>query len=263
MGSGAVRQKASPMSACSSPSIASLPVAPVPPAGAVGEALPQAGLHRQTPARRRVLDHADRFGAETLGDAEILMVVFSAADQRKGLALADQLIARFGGLAAVLAADRSELGRHVSAETCLAFKVLREAAGRVGLAALAERQPLTAFHAVAAFFTARLRGLPHEEVWAAFLDRKNQLIVAEPLSRGTVDHAPVYVREVMKRALDCGAAALVLAHNHPSGDPTPSHQDLVLTRAIAEAGKLLGIVLHDHLVIGGQGVASFKVLGLL
>lgn len=96
-----------------------------------------------------------------------------------------------------------------------------------------------------------------------FLDRKNKLIADEAQQRGTVDHTPVYPREVVKRALELGASAIILVHNHPSGDPTPSKADIAMTREIAEAAGKLGVALHDHLIVGSAGHASFKSLGLL
>jgi DNA repair protein RadC len=95
-----------------------------------------------------------------------------------------------------------------------------------------------------------------------FLDKKNQLIADEVMARGTVDHAPVYPREVMRRALELSACAVILVHNHPSGDPSPSRADIDITRQVVEAGKPLGVLVHDHLVVGRDGVASFKALGL-
>jgi DNA repair protein RadC len=97
----------------------------------------------------------------------------------------------------------------------------------------------------------------------SFLDKKNQLIVDEVMNEGTVDHAPVYPREVARRALELSASAVILVHNHPSGDPTPSAADIDMTRQVIEAGRALKIAVHDHLVVGREGVASFKALGLI
>ena len=104
---------------------------------------------------------------------------------------------------------------------------------------------------------------PHEEFRVLFLDRKNNLIADEVQSTGTVDHAPVYPREIVKRALELGASALILAHNHPSGDPTPSRADIDMTREIVAAAAALRIKIHDHIVVGRGGTASFKALGLM
>jgi DNA repair protein RadC len=103
---------------------------------------------------------------------------------------------------------------------------------------------------------------PREQFRVLFLDKKNQLIGDEVMNEGTVDHAPVYPREVMRRALELSASAIILAHNHPSGDPTPSPADVAMTRQVADAGKVMGVVVHDHIVVGRDGVASLKALGL-
>jgi DNA repair protein RadC len=104
---------------------------------------------------------------------------------------------------------------------------------------------------------------PHEEFRVLFLDRKNILIADEVQARGTIDHTPVYPREIVKRALELGASAIILVHNHPSGDPTPSRADIEMTREVAAAAKALNIAVHDHLVVGRSGHASFKSLGLI
>jgi len=104
---------------------------------------------------------------------------------------------------------------------------------------------------------------PREQFRVLFLDKKNQLILDEVMNRGTVDHAPVYPREVMRRALELSAAAVILVHNHPSGDPTPSAADVEITRQVIDAGRTLKITVHDHLVVGREGVASLKALGLI
>ncbi|HEY2356500.1 MAG TPA: DNA repair protein RadC, partial [Phenylobacterium sp.] len=108
-----------------------------------------------------------------------------------------------------------------------------------------------------------MTGVPREQFRVLFLDKKNQLIADEVMGRGTVDHAPVYPREVVRRALELNASALVLAHNHPSGDPTPSTADVDMTRQIVEAARTLSIAVHDHIVVGGAETASLRALGLM
>lgn len=246
-----------------------MPASPAPfaasvaPGPAVQEAAGPNGFARWSPSRQRVLDLAARLGVDVMQDAEIVHLQMAGADRSESFDLAQRLVERFGGLAGVLAADRAELRRHVGNETIVNLKILREAAGRVSLAAMAVRPVLSSFGAVADFFRAKLRGLPREEFWVAFLDRKNQLILVEAMGAGTVDHAPVYPREVLRRALEVGASALVLAHNHPSGDPEPSRPDIAMTKAIMEAGKVLGVLVHDHLIVGSEKVESFRSLGLL
>jgi len=114
-----------------------------------------------------------------------------------------------------------------------------------------------------AYCKARMGRLEHEEFHLLFLDRKNRLIADEAQGRGTVDHVPVYPREVVKRALALNATAIILVHNHPSGDPTPSRADIEMTRLIVESAKPLGITVHDHIIIGRENDASFRALGLL
>ena len=125
------------------------------------------------------------------------------------------------------------------------------------------RPALSSWGALLDYCTAVMAMSPTEEFRVLYLDKKNVLVADEVQARGTVDHAPVYPREIVKRALELSASAIILVHNHPSGDPTPSHDDIAMTRAIAQAAKALHIALHDHLVIGRGGHASFKSLGLL
>jgi DNA repair protein RadC len=122
---------------------------------------------------------------------------------------------------------------------------------------------ISSWSALLAYVRAALAHEPREQFRVLFLDKKNGLIADEMLGQGTVDHAPVYPREVARRALELSASALILVHNHPSGDPTPSAADIDMTRQIVEAVRALKIAVHDHLVVGAGGVASFKALGLL
>ena len=128
---------------------------------------------------------------------------------------------------------------------------------------LRARNVLTSTEAVRAYMRARLGALPREAFHVLFLDKKNQLIADERMGAGSVDHAPVYPREVVRRALELSACALVLAHNHPSGDPTPSRADIDMTKLVVEAARALGIAVHDHMVVAGDQVASLRALGLM
>jgi DNA repair protein RadC len=128
---------------------------------------------------------------------------------------------------------------------------------------LHQRTVLSSSPAVTAYLRARFAAAPREVFHVLFLDRKNQLIADECLGRGTVDHAPVYPREVVRRALELSASALLIVHNHPSGDPTPSSADVAMTKAVVEAARALAITVHDHLVVGGDQVASLRALGLM
>ena len=143
------------------------------------------------------------------------------------------------------------------------LKVIEAAALRLTQAKVIRRPALSSWAALLDYCTAAMAREPVEQFRVLFLDRKNILVADEVQTRGTIDHTPVYPREIVKRALELGASALILVHNHPSGDPTPSRADIEMTRDIEKAAKALHITLHDHLVIGRAGHASFKSLGLL
>lgn len=204
-----------------------------------------------------------RMTQDLLPDVELLQLHLAADDRSDDFAMAERLIERFGGLVGVLAADVTELLRHVGAQSVVNLKLLREIVDRVSLGTLAKRQLLTAHSTVAGFLAVKMRGLPREEFWVLFLDKCNQLIVVERISVGTVDHAPVYVREVLRRALEIGASAMILGHNHPSGDPTPSRPDIEMTKAIMAGAKSLGLHIWDHMIVGSERVLSLKAEGLM
>ena len=132
----------------------------------------------------------------------------------------------------------------------------------MGRGEAAKRTVISSWSALLAYARVAMAGAPREQFRVLFLDKKNQLIADEVMNEGTVDHAPVYPREVMRRALEMSASAVILAHNHPSGDPTPSAADVDMTRQVVEAGRALRIAVHDHIVVGREGVASLKALGL-
>jgi DNA repair protein RadC len=140
---------------------------------------------------------------------------------------------------------------------------MHEAALRIGREQVQKRPVISSWSALLAYVKTELAHEPREQFRVLFLDKKNRLIADEMLGQGTVDHAPVYPREVARRALELSASALILVHNHPSGDPHPSAADVDMTRQVAAAIRVLNIALHDHLVVGKDGVASFKALGLL
>ena len=143
------------------------------------------------------------------------------------------------------------------------MKIVEAAALRLARSAMLNKPALSSWAALIDYCTAAMARAPNEEFRILFLDRKNILIADEVQTRGTIDHAPVYPREIVKRALELGASAIILVHNHPSGDPTPSRADIEMTRDVAAAAKALNIQVHDHLVVGRSGHASFKALGLL
>ena len=199
-------------------------------------------------------------------DYELLeMTLFAALPRRDTKPLAKALLARFGSFAEVIAAPRERL-REVdgAGESVVAqLKIVEAAAHRLAKTRVIGRPALSSWAALLDYCTAAMAREQREEFRVLFLDRKNILIADEVQSRGTIDHTPVYPREIIKRALELAATAIILVHNHPSGDPTPSKADIDMTRDITKAALALGITVHDHLVIGRKGHASFKSLNLL
>lgn len=205
-------------------------------------------------------------GADALPDYELLeLALFAAIPRRDVKPLAKTLIARFGSFADVIAAAPERLMEvdGIGEATVTALKVIQAAALRLSRSQVLNRPALSSWAALIDYCTAAMAREANEEFRILFLDRKNVLIADEVQARGTVDHTPVYPREIVKRALELGASAFILVHNHPSGDPTPSQADIAMTREIANAAKALKIALHDHLVIGRKGHVSFKAMGLL
>jgi DNA repair protein RadC len=203
---------------------------------------------------------------DALPDYELLeLFLFRSLPQGDVKPLAKSLLDRFGGLAAVLAAEPEALKtvKGVGASVALDLKLLHEASLRIGRAEVARRPVISSWSALLAYVKTALAHAPREQFRVLFLDKKNQLIADEVMNEGTIDHAPVYPREVARRALELAASAVILVHNHPSGDPTPSPADIDMTRQVVEAGRALRISVHDHLVVGREGVASFKALGLM
>ncbi|SDG07519.1 DNA repair protein RadC [Limimonas halophila] len=217
--------------------------------------------HRQR-LRQRVLDA----GGQALQDYEILEVLLFAAHPRGDVKpLAKRLLQRFGSLAAVLAADPGDLAgvKGMGDAAAATLKVTQEAAERAGRERAQQRTVLSDWEKVLRYCRVAMAEDKVEQVRVLFLNRKNQLIADEQLARGTVDHTPASPREIIKRALALEASAIILVHNHPSGDPTPSKADVEMTREIADAGKKLSVNVHDHVIITRTGHASFKRKGLL
>ncbi len=217
--------------------------------------------HRER-LRRRVLDK----GVESLTDLEVLeYLLFSARPRGDTKPLAKTLIKRFGSLAGVLSASRQELATvgGLGEAAIAALRIVPEAARRLALEEASERPVIASWDKLLAYCRIAMGHEKVEQFRLLFLDKKNRVIADELQQRGTVDHTPVYPREVIKRALELGASALILVHNHPSGDATPSKADIEMTREVQEAAAKLGISVHDHIVIGKSGHNSFKSLGLL
>lgn len=204
---------------------------------------------------------------DVVPDYELLELLLFAAHPRGDVKpLAKRLLAHFGGLPGVLNADPDRLGDVDGGETApvrAIVRAVREAALRLARAEVIDRPAISSWQQLIDYCQIAFGHATAEEFRVLFLDRKNRLMRDEPQARGTVDHAPVYPREVVRRALELGASAIILVHNHPSGDPTPSRADVEMTKAVREAARAVGVTLHDHLVIGRGRHASFKSLGLL
>jgi DNA repair protein RadC len=204
-------------------------------------------------------------GAENLPDYELLeLMLFASNPRAKVETLVRELLERFGSLAEVLGADTQELAAAGLGLPAIAvIKFIRELALRFLRAELRKRPVVGSWDKLIEYCTANIGHSAVEEFHILFLDCKNALIRDERQQRGTVDHTPVYTREVIKRALDLGASSLILVHNHPSGDPAPSAADIAVTRDIVRAAAPLSITVHDHLIIGRGCHASMRDLGLL
>jgi DNA repair protein RadC len=217
--------------------------------------------HRER-LRRRFRDA----GADALPDYELLeLILFRAMPRRDTKPLAKALLGRFGTFAEVLNAP-DELVREVPGigEAAITeLRLVRAAALRLMRGEVLERPVLASWTQVLDYCRASMGFEAKEQFRILFLDKRNQIIADEVQQRGTVDHTPVYVREVVKRALELSSTAIVLVHNHPSGDPTPSRADIEMTKQIVAAAKPLGVIVHDHIIVGKQGHASFRGLGLI
>lgn len=216
--------------------------------------------------RERLRERFRKGGAEALGDYELLeLILFRALPRRDVKPLAKTMITRFGSFAEALSA-RPERLREIDGlgeAAIVELKIVEAAAKSLARAAISKRLTLSSFGAVVDYCRTAMAFLDREEFRVLFLDKKNGLIADEVLGTGTVDHAPVYPREILRRALELGASALILVHNHPSGDPQPSADDIRLTHQIMEVGKPLNVVVHDHLIVGKQGHVSLKGLRLI
>ena len=216
--------------------------------------------------RQRLRERLVNGGAEALADYEVLEVLLFAAQQRGDTKpLAKALIKDFGSLGEVLAADAESLFKikGVGLAAIAAISVVREAANRLAAIQIADKPLLSSFDALLEYCRIHLSHAKIEEFHVLFLDTKNRLIKHERQGIGTVDQAPVYVREVLRRALMLGASNMIMLHNHPSGDPTPSKADIAITDQVVEAGRPLGVRVHDHLIIGKAGHVSLKAKGLM
>jgi DNA repair protein RadC len=205
-------------------------------------------------------------GQEALADHEVIEYLLMTAIPRKDVKpLARSLLKRFGSLAGVFNADPGALSRHpgMGETSAAAVKIVALAARRLARTGLQETPVLASWQALIDYLTIDMAHLTHERVRVLYLDTRNRLVLDDLVTDGSLDEAAIHPREIVKKALDVGAAALILVHNHPSGSPEPSRADVQITNRIAEAGRLLGIVVHDHVIIGKEGHVSLKAKGLV
>lgn len=216
--------------------------------------------------RERLRDRFMKAGDAALADYEMLeLVLFRAIPRRDVKPLAKTLLSRFTDFAGVISADPARLREveGLGAAAIVELKIVQAAAQRLAQNSVIDRPALSSWSALMAYCKAKMARLEREEFRILFLDRKNRLIADEAQGRGTVDHVPVYPREVVRRALELNATAIILVHNHPSGDPTPSRADIEMTKTIIDSAKPLGVTVHDHVIIGREMDASFRSLGLI
>ncbi len=216
--------------------------------------------------RERLRTRFREAGSDALSDYEFLeLVLFRALPRRDVKPLAKALIAKFGSFAEVVAAPAARLAevKGLGDAAITDLKIVHAAAGRMARGQVHKRPVLSSWNAVLDYCRTTMAFADREQLRVLFLDKRNQLIADELQQVGTVDHTPVYPREVVKRALELSATAIILVHNHPSGDPSPSRADIQMTQSILEISKPLGISVHDHIIVGKEGHVSFKGLKLI
>lgn len=216
--------------------------------------------------RERLRDKYRDHGDTSLADYEILeLLLFRSIPRRDTKPLAKALLARFGSLAGVFGAPVSLLQevKGIGESVALDLKLVATVGQRILRSELREKQVLSSWSSVIDYCHAVMAYESREQFRILFLDKRNALIADEIQGKGTVDHTPVYPREVVRRALELSATAIILVHNHPSGDPTPSRADIDMTKTIVDTAKPLGITVHDHIIIGKDGHASLKGLRLI
>ena len=216
--------------------------------------------------RERLRERFHGAGPDALSDYELLeMVLFAAQPRRDMKPLAKSLLKKFGSFAEVIHAPEARLRevKGVGDVTINGLKLIAAAASRIAKGELKQRTMLSSWNDVIDYCRTSMAFADKEQFRILFLDKRNQLIADEVQQTGTVDHTPVYPREVIKRALELSATAILLVHNHPSGDPTPSQADIQMTRAIIDIAGPLGIAVHDHIIVGKNGHASMKGLRLI
>ncbi len=216
--------------------------------------------------RKRLRERFLQGGAQAMPDYELLeLVLFRAIPRQDVKPLARLLLDTFGDFNRVLSASKERLTavHGVGCAVVQELKIVEAASHRLARARVMQKNVISSWDAILDYCHTTMAHRETEQFRILFLDRKNILIADEEQARGTVDHVPVYPREVVKRALELNASALILVHNHPSGDPTPSDADITMTDQINDAAKALGLVLHDHLIIGKSQELSFRAAGYL
>lgn len=234
-------------------------------ATASGEA-PDAGKAAGAGHRARLRERLLTGGAEALADYEVLeYLLFAAIKQGDTKPIAKALIAQFGSLAAVLNADPKALQRvrGVGETSAAALKSVATAARRMTRGEIIKKPVLGSWQALIDYLTTDMAHLTVERVRILYLDTRNRLIEDHHLGDGSIDEAAIHPREVIRRAMDVGASAMILVHNHPSGSPEPSRADIQITQRIAEAGRHMGVTVHDHVIIGREGHTSLRAKGLI
>lgn len=216
--------------------------------------------------RQRLRERFLKPGGEHIADYELLeLILFSARPRGDVKPLAKRLLKHFGSFDAVIHADVNELSKidEVGEATIAALKMILVASKRLLKAEVKDKPVIQSWAALMDYCTLAMGKNKIEEFRVLFLNHKNALIADEVMQRGTVDHTPVYPREIVKRALELAASSLILLHNHPSGDPTPSKADIDMTKKIIEAAKSVNITVHDHVIISESGTYSFSSYNLL
>ena len=223
---------------------------------------PHDGIGHRARLRERLLGG----GAEALADYEVLeYLLFAGMRQGDTKPVAKALLKRFGTLAGVLNADAGALKqvKGVGETTAAALKSVAVAARRMARSEVREKPVLGSWQALLDYLSIDMAHLTVERVRVLYLDTKNRLIDDHHVGDGSIDEAAIHPREVIRRAMDVGASAMILVHNHPSGSPEPSRADIQVTQRIAEAGRLLGVTVHDHVIVGREGHVSLRSKGLI
>jgi DNA repair protein RadC len=216
--------------------------------------------------RERLRERFFSAGADALSDYELLeMALFAAIPRRDTKPLAKALLKKFGSFAEVIHAPEARLREveGIKDASVNQLKLLAAAASRIAKGEIRRNVALSSWNEVIDYCRSSMAFADKEQFRLLFLDKRNQLISDEVQQIGTIDHTPVYPREVIKRALELSATALILVHNHPSGDPTPSQADIAMTKAIVDIAAPLGISVHDHIIVGRGGHASLKGMRLI